>query len=489
MNSKGREIADAIEKELAMWPGVTVEFADGTKHPKAKLIFDGKRIFQPFSGTPSDSYAIVKALADVRRALRDLGAERTKPEPSAEDESAEYRKANEGREKRPDPVKAEPVIQKDPKAPLAELAEKMPVPKAQPIVSVPRTAEPDPTTLAGRTAIARGDGWLADGEHEIDEERYHYDPCEETSLSSSLAKRMIEYSPWHAWTAHPRYNPDFEPIDKLQLRIGKAFHKLMLGKGADIAVLEYKDYKTNAAKEDRDQALADGLTPMLEHQMEKLEKQVRSAKRQIQAREEMAYALAGGVPERVFIWTEQTPAGPVRCRMMADWTPHQGNLALDFKSTQGSAGPNEWGQKVMWQIGCDIQDSFYRRGWRAVLGRDFDAIIFGVVENEAPWAMMHHRCDHEAQSYADREVQWAINAFGICKAHNRWPGYPREMAWQQRPGWRSARIEQRYETEERDLAALDAYLANLKEVGSVPRREGGAEVTDENPFGLDRIEE
>lgn len=487
MTPKAKEIAEAIERELESWPGTTVEFSETGKHPKAKLIFADKRIFVPFSSTPGDSDVIVIKLGEVRRALRDLGAERSKPEPKPEDEKAEYRKANEGREKRPDPVKAEPVVRKDPKAPLADLAAKMPI--SPPLrIDQAGNASPDPKTLAGRIAIARGDGWLQDGEHDIEAERYHMDPTEETSLSASLSKKLIEYSPWHAWTGHPRHNPDYEVADKLQFRVGRAFHKLMLGKGDEIAVLDYDSYRTKDSQADRDQAIADGLTPLLTHQHEKLLKQVQSAKRQIGAREELAYAMAGGIPERVYIWTEDTPAGPVRCRMMVDWTPHSGNLLPDFKSTAGSAGPDEWGQKVMWQTGCDIQDAFYRRGFRKLMGRDFDAVMFAVVENEAPWAMMHHRCDPEAQAYADREVQWAINAYAMCLKHNRWPGYPRHMAWQMRPGWRSAKIEQRYDTSERDLEALEAHLANLRDVGSTPRRDGGAEVTDQNPFGLDPIE-
>lgn len=502
MNSKGQEIADAIVGEVAEWPGASVEIVTGKNHPKAKLTFGDDKLFVVFAGTPSDAYAQANAIGDVRRALRQLGAERSKPEPSPAEDRAAATKANEGKAKRPDPLAAEPVIQADPKEPLAYVVfDEIPLEKVAEVMerNNPELAAmidkldaegafdtPDPKTYAGRVQIAEGDGWAVDGEHEMDAERYHCDPCERPSLSASLAKRMIEYSPWHAWTNHPRLNPDYEPQDKLAFRVGRAFHKLMLECGDDIAVLDHRDYKTNAAKADRDQALADGFTPLLAHQFEKIEHMARAAKRQINAREELAYAMAGGVPERVFIWTEQTPAGPIQCRMMADWTPHQGNLAVDFKSTAGSAGPNEWGQKVLWQTGCDIQDAFYRRGWRAVLGRSYDAIIFAVVETEAPWAMMHHRVDPAAQAYADREVQWAINAWGICLHHNRWPGYPREMAWQQRPGWREARIDARYDAgDERDLAALDAELANAAIVASVPIRDSGPATDD--PFGLPEL--
>lgn len=99
----------AIERELQSWPGVTVEFVSTGKHPKAKLWFGGKMLSRPFAGTPSDSvFGVHKMLGDVRRTLKQLGAERDKPEPSKDEDEAPYRKPNEGREKRPDPVKGEP---------------------------------------------------------------------------------------------------------------------------------------------------------------------------------------------------------------------------------------------------------------------------------------------------------------------------------------------------------------------------------------------
>lgn len=137
MNGKGRDYAEAIEREVAeFWPGVTVEFVEGGMHPKAKFTFDGKILSRPFAGTSSDSaFGVHRMLGDMRRVMKQLGAERSKPESKEEDE-ARYNKPNPGKEKRPDPVAREPVVQQDPKAPLKELADKMPAQQAEPKASV-----------------------------------------------------------------------------------------------------------------------------------------------------------------------------------------------------------------------------------------------------------------------------------------------------------------------------------------------------------------
>lgn len=109
MNSKANEYVDAIKREVEQWPGVAVDFVEGKKHPKAKFKFGDKVLSRPFASTPSDSaYGIHQMLGDMRRAMKQLGAERAKPEPTREEDEAPYRKPNEGRAKRPDPVEVEP---------------------------------------------------------------------------------------------------------------------------------------------------------------------------------------------------------------------------------------------------------------------------------------------------------------------------------------------------------------------------------------------
>lgn len=477
MNDKGNAYAEAITKEVESWPGVTVEFSEGSKHPKAKFTYNGDSLFRPFSGT--HGFAFAQMLGDMRRVMRQLGAERSKPDPKPEEDDATYRKPP------PKPVPrvqaGEPVERKDGIG--GQLLDLGLAPDA-PAASVP-------TKIAARAAVREPEPEpepLGPGEHDIDAERYHSDPCPEPSLSASIAKLAIEKSLYHARHQHPRLNPEHEQTDKLIYRFGRAFHTMLFGHGAAVEVFDYRDWKKDIAKADKADSLARGCTPLLPDQFRKIEEMVRAAKRQISRREDLAYAMAGGRPERVFIWVEDTPSGPVYCRMMADWTPHTARYGVDWKTTGAGAGPDAWGQRTMWDSGCDIQDAFYRRGWRKTIGLDVEALIFAVVETDEPHAMMHHRIMPATQAGADMEVQWAIRAWGACLKSGRWPGYPLDMAWQEKPGWRADRQQGRWDSGQRDLEILDTQLAALTQIADSSPRRGDVEMTDDNPFGLPAIE-
>src|SRR3990167_1259095 len=82
---------------------------------------------------------------------------------------------------------------------------------------------------------------------------YIKDPAPQPSLSASLAHVLLTRSPKHAWLAHPRLNPAWEP-DESEARqdIGTIVHALLLeGDASRVVVIEAEDYRTKAAKEAR----------------------------------------------------------------------------------------------------------------------------------------------------------------------------------------------------------------------------------------------
>lgn len=105
-----RDLEKALEREVESWPGVSVEFVNATKggHPKAKYKFGDMVLSRPYASTPSDSaHGIHRMLGEHRRILKQLGAERNKPEPTAEEDEAPYRKPNGGAAERPSPVEGQ----------------------------------------------------------------------------------------------------------------------------------------------------------------------------------------------------------------------------------------------------------------------------------------------------------------------------------------------------------------------------------------------
>jgi hypothetical protein len=101
------------------------------------------------------------------------------------------------------------------------------------------------------------------GIHTMDAAAYHDDPCERPSLSASLCKILISQSPAHAKAAHPRLNPDYKRTDDDKFSVGTCAHSLLLEGEAGVAVVPYDDWRTNAAKELRDEARQYGRVPLL----------------------------------------------------------------------------------------------------------------------------------------------------------------------------------------------------------------------------------
>lgn len=100
-----KDYEKAIKAEVEHWPGVEVEFAQGGKHPKAKLKFNGKLLAAVFPATPGNTlHGIRQTLGTVRRTIKKLGAERSKPEPTKEEDEAPYRPKNDGKAKREMPI-------------------------------------------------------------------------------------------------------------------------------------------------------------------------------------------------------------------------------------------------------------------------------------------------------------------------------------------------------------------------------------------------
>jgi hypothetical protein len=323
------------------------------------------------------------------------------------------------------------------------------------------------------------------GEYDLDDDSYHADPCPEPSLSSSLAKVLISRSPRHAWEKHPRLNPAYEPVEKTMFDLGSAFHKLILGQGRELEVCDYPDWRTNAAKAERDAARAAHRIPILEHQYERALAMESAVRRQIRRHEELLFAMAGGVAERALIWQEITAFGPVWCRIKLDWKPHAGVLFPDWKSTEGGAGPDEWGGKTMWNMDSDIQAAFYERGIKAVLGIDA-VVFFAVAETYAPHALATHRVTPAAAGMANRLVEEAIQVWGLCLNRKRWPGYPTQMSWQDPPAWKER---PRLEREERGDTPLPLAQMLIDALGESDRPADRIGDDSVDAFGLAPLQE
>lgn len=67
---------EKLERELSRWPGVIHRAEHSGRHPKLWIRYGDTEQFLPFSSTKVGRYGLMQKLAQMRRMLRAMGAER-----------------------------------------------------------------------------------------------------------------------------------------------------------------------------------------------------------------------------------------------------------------------------------------------------------------------------------------------------------------------------------------------------------------------------
>lgn len=67
---------EQLEKELRKWPGVNYRAEHTGKHPRLWVNYKGVEQFIPYSFTKVGKYGVMQKLTQLRRTLKELGAER-----------------------------------------------------------------------------------------------------------------------------------------------------------------------------------------------------------------------------------------------------------------------------------------------------------------------------------------------------------------------------------------------------------------------------
>ncbi|RFC65041.1 hypothetical protein DYI37_04020 [Fulvimarina endophytica] len=265
------------------------------------------------------------------------------------------------------------------------------------------------------------------GLYPVPEATYHGDDlCHEPSLSSTLARIIIDESPLHAWHAHPRLNSDVEDEDESTgtMNVGSAMHAMLLGNGRGIAVCDFKNWQTKAAKEERDIAIESGLTPILIGQHRRAEVLVALARKQVAQYQDLPDLFGpGAILEHAAIWQENGRW----CRALIDIIhPYPDFIAIvDYKSTERSAAPATVGRQVF-DMGYDVQLAFYRRGIRRLFPNDRRPIRCFLMSQErgGPGCLSITELDEDVLTLGDKKVSAALALWDRCLTADLWPGYP-----------------------------------------------------------------
>ncbi len=287
----------------------------------------------------------------------------------------------------------------------------------------------------------------APGIYEMPADDYHADPCKVPSLSASIANTLLHRSPLHAWTKHPRLNPEFEPVEKAIFDLGRAAHNMVLRQDfwrEEIAIIDAADWKTKAAREERDAARYVGLYPLLDAQYQRIERMVSV----LEAHPQASKAFQNGKPEQTLIWQDEETG--VWCRCRPDWTPDQDFSEVesslpypDYKTT-ADARPGDWDRRYLLDHGGLLRAGWYRAGIRAVCEVADPTLYCVVQEVDPPHSVAVRVFDQEHLGpLADAMVAKALATWAVCLEKGEWPSYELTGTLAL-PKWAEDRLEYEY---------------------------------------------
>jgi hypothetical protein len=275
---------------------------------------------------------------------------------------------------------------------------------------------------------------------DIPEDVYHADAlCDVPTLSSSMCKILVGKSAAHAFYSHPRLNRELQREEKELFDLGTISHALML-QGLSVAVvLKHDNWKTKAAREERDFVRSVGKIPVLESNWARCLAMVTAGKKQLAAHKEAADAFTKGKPEQTMIWQDDHG---VMCRARVDWL-HDSLLTIDDLKTTGRSANPDGLERVIYSMGWDVQSAFYLRGLEKLdpragaVNRQFRFI---AQENVEPYALSVIGVHPTFEWSGRQNVQKAIDLWAKCLKSNKWPGYPDRIAYPELPKYAESKM-------------------------------------------------
>lgn len=267
---------------------------------------------------------------------------------------------------------------------------------------------------------------------------YHADPCAAPSLSSGVARVLIEKTPAHAYLEHVRLGGHkIDPTPDMIL--GNYVHGLLSGDLLEFEVGNFDNYTTKSAKEWRDGTKLAGKTPILEKTADRAQL-IAKALREKVATDISNNPLLLGQPEVTAIWQENDFWFRARYdRLVLDETGFAD--VWDWKTT-GVGVSDDALLRIIIDKGYHVQAAHYLRGLRALAPRftGRTSFIFAFVETEEPFAVRRVVLSEGFLQIGSTLLNRAIARWQHCLANNVWPDDSTGTRTIEPPAWYSMRV-------------------------------------------------
>ncbi|MFF5778116.1 PD-(D/E)XK nuclease-like domain-containing protein [Streptomyces virginiae] len=277
------------------------------------------------------------------------------------------------------------------------------------------------------------------GVYDMTAEEYHADEAVPGgSLSSSGARRLLP----PGCPALYRWEQDHPQPAKRVFDFGHAAHKLVLGDGPEIDVLDFDNYQTKAAQQARDEARHMGVVPLLRHEYQQVLEMAAVIRRHPLA--SALLAPESGQPEISMF--AQDPATGMWVRSRPDWMPHRtGSRTLipDYKSTNDAS--NEAFTKSIQSFGYYQQAPWYIDIAVALdLASEDAEFLFIAQEKTPPYLVNVIGLDADWLRKGRARNRAALELYAECSQTGRWPGYGDEPNYVSQPVWADIRDTEEY---------------------------------------------
>ena len=271
------------------------------------------------------------------------------------------------------------------------------------------------------------------GLFDLPEATYHGDPVPGGSLSSTTAKRLLAPS----CPAIARWEKD-HPVIKTEYDEGAAAHKLVLGKGAQIVVINHEKWNTDAIKAEVAAARAAGHIPLKPKAFAAAIRMAEKVKQHPTAGP--MFRKGTGMPERSIFWQDERTG--VWCRAMLDWlslTDGYRPMIVDLKTIADPSLPSV--MKAIGNLRYYQQAAFYRSAVQS-LGFEDPMFFFVFVGKEQPHLITVFELHYEDMLEGQNRNRQALDVWAECQRTGVWPGYSPEIQSLRLPPWTHRQIEE-----------------------------------------------
>ncbi|MFD5678399.1 PD-(D/E)XK nuclease-like domain-containing protein [Streptomyces sp. NPDC127040] len=272
------------------------------------------------------------------------------------------------------------------------------------------------------------------GIYDMTAEEYHQDPVPGGSLSSTGARKLL--SP--GCPALYRWERDHPQGAKKTFDYGHAAHKLVLGEGPDLVVVDAARWDTGAIKEEVAAIRAAGGIPLKAHELDQI-KAMAAVIRQHPIAGPL-FTPGSGLAEESIFWRDPATGVWLRCR--PDW--RRPGICVDYKTTT-DASPAAVAKSVD-TYGYHQQDPFYTKGLTAT-GLGDHRFLFAFQDKNPPYLVTVIELDDEARAIGAAKNRRAVDIYAECQATGRWPdwhGDLTEIPYLSLPPWAAKRDAEEY---------------------------------------------